>query len=432
MASYRKRGRVWYYRLRDENRKPIEVKGCHTLPATKRIAEAAEDRIRQIRAGTLDPRSIAYQEAEKRPLGDHVQDWYAGMLAKGLTVQHVDDSCMRVRRMIQLMNADRISDLTPDRAERALAGLRLVPGRGGNDGLSDRSIHHHIRNFKAFSKWLHTAGRSQEDRLVNLKPPRVVTVSRRDALSHEQAARLIETAQASKESYCLTGEDRAALYRLALGTGFRANELRSLRPESFDLDATQPTVTVKAGYSKNRRESVQPIRHDLAEALRPWLATKPEGAPVFGLLSDTAKMIRRDLRAAGLPDHYDFHCLRHTFITMLVTSGANVKVCQTLARHSTPALTLGVYTHLQAFDLAQGLEGLAHILPTSQRELGRTGTDPGESVPVTDAENPTGKRGPGESGRAGTYSDINASGRFSKPSVTGSNPVGRSPDRSSA
>ena len=72
---------------------------------------------------------------------------------------------------------------------------------------------------------------------------------------------------------------------MAAGTGFRANELRSLTPESFDLDADPPTVTVQAAYSKRRRDDVQPIRPDLADALRPWLASKAPGQPVFGNLT---------------------------------------------------------------------------------------------------------------------------------------------------
>ena len=70
------------------------------------------------------------------------------------------------------------------------------------------------------------------------------------------------------------GRDRAVLYRLAVGTGFRAGELASLTPESFDLDADPPTVTILAAYSKrrhrrrkrNRRKNrpeplERPIRH---------------------------------------------------------------------------------------------------------------------------------------------------------------------------
>ena len=38
----------------------------------------------------------------------------------------------------------------------------------------------------------------------------------------------------------------------------------------------------------------------------------------------------------------DFHALWVTDVSSLVASGASVKTCQTLARHSTPHLTIGV------------------------------------------------------------------------------------------
>lgn len=43
------------------------------------------------------------------------------------------------------------------------------------------------------------------------------------------------------------------LYRVASGTGFRANELRSITPESFDLDADPPTITLAAASRKRHR-----------------------------------------------------------------------------------------------------------------------------------------------------------------------------------
>ena len=163
-----------------------------------------------------------------------------------------------------------------------------------------------------------------------------------------------------------TGPDRAALYRLAAGTGFRANELRNLTPEVFDLGADPPMVTVKAGYSKRRRDDVQPIRPDLAEALRPWLTAKPSGRRVFGdPTKHTADMIRHDLEAAGLPYRdasdrvADFHALRHSYITALAMSRAPVKVIRSLARHSTPTLTLGTYAHVGLYDQTSALDALA-------------------------------------------------------------------------
>ncbi len=57
-------------------------------------------------------------------------------------------------------------------------------------------------------------------------------------------------------SHNLAGPDRAMAYRVALGTGFRTDELRSLTPTSFDLEADPPTITIKAAYSKRRRQDV--------------------------------------------------------------------------------------------------------------------------------------------------------------------------------
>ena len=71
----------------------------------------------------------------------------------------------------------------------------------------------------------------------------------------------------------------------------------------------------------------------------------------------TAVMIRHDLEAAGIPyetreGRVDFHSLRATYVSALVASGASVKVCQTLARHSTPSLTIGVYARASLHDIA--------------------------------------------------------------------------------
>jgi len=57
----------------------------------------------------------------------------------------------------------------------------------------------------------------------------------------------------------------------------------------------------------------------------------------------------------------DFHALRHTYISRLVRSGANVKVAQELARHSTPTLTLGRYAQVQLVDQTRALDALPAI-----------------------------------------------------------------------
>jgi integrase len=118
----------------------------------------------------------------------------------------------------------------------------------------------------------------------------------------EEAARVIRAAAPGPEAGGLPGPDRAMLYDLALGTGFRAEERATLTHERFALDADPPTVTVTAGYAKNGREAVQPIALALADRLRPWLARRTPGRPVFeGMTEKRAAMLRVDLEAAGVP-----------------------------------------------------------------------------------------------------------------------------------
>jgi integrase len=181
----------------------------------------------------------------------------------------------------------------------------------------------------------------------------------------------------------MIGPDRAILYALALGTGFRADELRTLTPERFALDSDPPTVTADACYTKNGKEAVQPIAIGLADRLRPWLALKPPGRPVFdGMTDRTAEMLRVDLEAAGVPYEtasgvVDFHSLRGTYISHVVSSGASVKTCQTLARHSTAALTIGIYAKASLHDIQGAVENLPDLAGDHPRPeaMAATGTD---------------------------------------------------------
>ena len=95
-------------------------------------------------------------------------------------------------------------------------------------------------------------------------------------------------------------------------------------------------------------------------------------------------MLAIDLKAAGIAPEtdsgvVDFHALRGTYITHLVNSGASVKTCQTLARHSTPVLTIGVYAKTSLHDLTGAVEALPDLTPSepaSERGyMQATGTD---------------------------------------------------------
>lgn len=55
----------------------------------------------------------------------------------------------------------------------------------------------------------------------------------------------------------------------------------------------------------------------------------------------------------------DFHALRGAFISRLVETGASLKVCMELARHSDPKLTLKTYAKVRMHDVGTALEKMA-------------------------------------------------------------------------
>jgi integrase len=57
----------------------------------------------------------------------------------------------------------------------------------------------------------------------------------------------------------------------------------------------------------------------------------------------------------------DFHALRGAFVTALVRSGANPRMVQTLARHSTAALSIATYTHLRRDDERRAIEAMPSL-----------------------------------------------------------------------
>jgi len=383
MASLRKRGNVWFYRFIDEDGVQRERKGCPDKRATEAMASAAETVAAIIRHGYVDPKAIGYRKHEARSLSDHLADWHAFLVGKGATANHATLSRNRVARLVESSRSRRLADLSPSRVQAALKAVR-------DDGASLRSVHHYTRAVKGFSRWLWRDGRIREDNLAHLTSPNPDADRRheRRALTADAQARLIRAAEAGGTVLKLGGPDRAMLYRIALGTGFRVGEIRSLTSRSFDLDRSTPTITVAAAYSKRRRDDAQPIRPDLAKLLIPWLEGKPPGSPIFGdLTKHTNLMIQADLEAAGIayqdPEgrFADFHALRHSFVTALAMSSAPVKVVQSLARHSTPSLTLGVYSHVGLFDQASALEALPDQVQgtgptkTEPKTLAATGTD---------------------------------------------------------
>jgi len=175
---------------------------------------------------------------------------------------------------------------------------------------------------------------------------------------------------------CLNGKQRAMLYLLALRTGLRRKELRSLTPESFDFSSKVSSVALHASNSKRRKQDRLPLPKDVATFFQEYIAELEPNRPVWSgsWWRKSAEMIRRDLTEAGLPVKdelgriFDFHGQRTTFITGLSRAGVHPALAQKLARHSDIKLTMGTYTSMDLDELGSAVESLPGLVPSEVKQ----------------------------------------------------------------
>jgi integrase len=151
------------------------------------------------------------------------------------------------------------------------------------------------------------------------------------------------------------------LFLTAIMTGARQGELLGLKWS--DIDWKNKQVFIQRTFNKGRfftpKTKGSKRKIDLSptvvKELKRWKLACPTNEPdlVFpnesGNPMNYSNMVNRyfhpGLKAAGLPV-IRFHDLRHTYASMLIEQGENLKYIQTQLGHSSPTVTLNVYAHL--------------------------------------------------------------------------------------
>jgi len=262
-----------------------------------------------------------------------------------------------------------LADINPDRLNAYAADLRTA-------GRSARMVQKHLTAIKGFTRSLVDAGKLPVDPLATVRKPNPKHDRRheRRMLLRDEWEYLRDYVLAQKRSHHgMPASERVLLYSVAILTGLRANEIRSLTRANLHLDGQAPFITCDAASTKNGKPARQYIHKDVGDQLAELIASKAPKAPVFSMPhpSYVAAMLRSDVEAARkawvqqvdaerearertdflLPENHaghalDFHSLRHTTGSWLAMTGAHPKAIQTIMRHSTIVLTMDAYGHL--------------------------------------------------------------------------------------
>jgi integrase len=384
-----KQSTKWYVKYRDAEGIVRTVPGYADREASRQLEARLTKEAALASEGVVD----AYKEHRAKPLGEHLDDFKQSMLDKGDTAKQAQQVTMRAKAVIQACGFKNWSDIRADRVERYLAEQR-----SGANGISAQTSNFYLAAIQGFCRWMVQNRRAAESPLAYLKRLNVKVDRRHDrtAFEVEEMQRLLAATCKGPERYGMNGRERVLLYKLAAETAMRANELRTLKVSSFNLDAC--TVTIKAGYSKHRQEDTLPLRRETVEELRAFCAGKMPGAKVFGgryrkLTEKTAAMIQEDLAATVEKDdtgnevrkaipytdsagrYRDFHALRHTTGSWLAANGVHPKVIQEIMRHGDINLTMTRYGHTLRGQTAEAVSKLPNLnVPTREAEKA-TGTD---------------------------------------------------------
>ena len=402
----------WYVEFRDHNDCVRRLPAFTDKAATSEFGRKIDKLVSFHRAsgGQLDPDLVEWLETlpsaiktklieirlvdsrrvmTTKSLSEHLADFRKNMAAKGNSADYVELMCGRAQRIIEGCGFTFWSDISASRVMSFLHDLRQGEEDASGQGISAQTFNFYLQAVKQFCRWMVKDRRASESPLDHLKGLNVKIDRRHDRRAHtvEQLRILLDTTRNGPDrrgrTWQMTGPERAMLYQLAMETGFRSTELRSLTPVSFDLDADPPTVAVGAAYSKRKRQDTLPLRRNTAETLRSFLTRLAPSTPLFKMPSkrDVVRLILKpDLKAAGIPYvddtgcFADFHSLRHSFITNLGRTGTHPKTAQDLARHSTPMLTAR-YTHGFKGDEVSAIEALPDLSRSECEPVKATGTD---------------------------------------------------------
>lgn len=272
----------------------------------------------------------------KRTLKNY--DRYSRLLAEYLAARGIEDPCQADRATV--------AEFTTHVATHESA-------RGRPYSTSTRG--HIVSWLRKLYAYLVTEQRILMDPTRGLRPPRMGRRLPRAILTSREMERLLR----APDVKALSGLRDRAILELVYGAGLRFSEVVDL--SVGDVDLVERTLWVRQG--KGNRDRVLPLGRWAAYWLGRYLEASDADRRRRGtervFLASRAKrlsneMINMSLRwyaaKVGITKPISLHSLRHTFATVLLKGGADIRKIQRLLGHSR-LTTTEIYTHVDLTDL---------------------------------------------------------------------------------
>ena len=223
-----------------------------------------------------------------------------------------------------------------------------LQGRKGLWGLaSSHTVNNRVRALRSFFSWLHRKGYTEDNKLKNVRPPKVQDKVI-DILTDNEIASIF----AATNTGALNGARSTAIFSLMLDTGLRLSEVVTLKVRDVHLEERYVKVLGKGnkerivafGSACQRYliEYVYRFREEPEEVEAEQFFLCLDGYP---MTSDALRsLIERISKAAGVPRLHP-HLIRHTYATRFLLNGGDVFLLKQNLGHTSLAM-VERYVHI--------------------------------------------------------------------------------------
>ena len=217
-----------------------------------------------------------------------------------------------------------------------------------------------ISSIKSFFKFLNIDEKREDNPAELLESPKI-GLYLPDVLSHEEVVTLIKSIDLSKQE----GERNRSIIETLYGCGLRVSELINLKLSDLYLNENFIRVTGKGDKQRLVPVSERTINFITIyrDSIRVHQIPKPNCEDILFLNRRGGKLTREMIfiiikniaEKAGIKKKVSPHTFRHSFATILLKNGADLRSIQQMLGHES-ITTTEIYTHLDNQQLRDTIE----------------------------------------------------------------------------
>jgi len=350
---------TWTAQFTDEHGKMQRISTKTTVRSVaEKMLARYQTEVDRIRTGVATREELSKAHFRHVTLEKALEQFQTKMVAGGCTARHIERTHNNILRICNESGIETLSDIRRETVERWIAN------EVEKKVLTPCTINGYLMAIKSFSQYLTDIELLPSHTLRSIRKLNESLGQRkkRRAMTADEMKHLLKLAASDTLTDKWKAGERVLIYRLLLGTGLRSTELSLLVPNQIDFERCR--LTIEAAKTKNKKAGVLPMRPDLVQSVKTWVAEHgiQSHERIFHYdAKELCDAFYKDLAAAGIERKnsdgrsLDIHALRKTFGTMLAKAGVPLTTTQRLMRHSTPILTAQLYIDVDPLDMANAL-----------------------------------------------------------------------------